>query len=210
MIRDGSSVTSWVRRRGWSRAGRRVAAVCATISLGLIMAACGGGPPSGDSGSSSNAGRPTNSQSANSQAVAFSHCMRSNGVPNYPDPNSTNAPAGGIPKVTAQQLGVSPSQFQTAETACEHFLPQGGQTPEAESQQFLSKMLQFAQCMRFHQVYNWPDPTAVGPQAPPGSPPYSFDLHGLEGLDGRSFSPQITGALNQCQRLTHLNVPWGG
>jgi hypothetical protein len=71
-------------------------------------------------------------------------------------------------------------------------------------------MLHFAQCMRTHQVYKWPDPTAVGPQAPPGSPPYTFDLQGLQGLDGRSFSPQITSAMNQCQHLTHLNVPYSG
>jgi hypothetical protein len=41
--------------------------------------------------------------STTQQAVAYSHCMRSHGVPRYPDPYSD----GQLPKVGAQQLGVA-------------------------------------------------------------------------------------------------------
>jgi hypothetical protein len=71
----------------------------------------------------------------------------------------------------------------------------------------------FAGCMRSHRILNWPDPIPVSPQAPPGAPPYTFDLHGLQGLDGRSFSAQINDVMNECFRLTDLTdaeVPWSG
>jgi hypothetical protein len=50
--------------------------------------------------------------------------MRGHGVLNFPDPNR----AGAIPKVSLQQLGVSTSQFQTAQRACQKSLPNGGQS----------------------------------------------------------------------------------
>jgi hypothetical protein len=190
-----------------SRTGRYSAIALLTIGIALLASACSSGP---SGGGSSNPERSKSSRSPSSQAVAFSHCMRSKGIANYPDPSSTNAPAGGVPKVSAQQLGGSLAQFQSAQSACEHLLSQGGQTAATGSDQFLTKMLHFAQCMRSHDVYNWPDPVAVGPQAPAGSPPYIFDLQGLQGLDGRSFSPQITHAINQCQRQTSLNMPYEG
>ncbi len=64
----------------------------------LVAAACGGSPSSTGSGGSSNAAGSTDSHQ-----VAFSRCMRSNGVTNYPDPDSS----GVIPKESSQQLGVS-------------------------------------------------------------------------------------------------------
>ena len=76
--------------------------------LALLAAACGGSPSSTGPGGSSNAGGPASSQAASSKAVAFSHCMRSHGVPAFPDPTRR----GGVPKVTPQQVGVSNSQFQ--------------------------------------------------------------------------------------------------
>ena len=59
---------------------------------------------------------------ASPSAVAYSDCMRSHGVPNYPDPAS----GGHLPKGSAQQLGVSNSQLQAAEQACQHLFPTAG------------------------------------------------------------------------------------
>ena len=47
--------------------------------------------------------------------LAFSACMRSHGVPTFPDPDSS----GAIPKAGPQQLGVSTSRFQQAQSACQ-------------------------------------------------------------------------------------------
>ncbi len=54
--------------------------------------------------------------------LAFSSCVRSHGVPKFPDPASI----GGIPKETAQQLGVNQSKLQAAESDCTHLLLAGG------------------------------------------------------------------------------------
>ena len=50
-------------------------------------------------------------ESTDAHQVAFSRCMRSNGVTNYPDPDSS----GVIPKESSQQLGVTISKFQSAQ-----------------------------------------------------------------------------------------------
>ena len=52
-------------------------------------------------------------------AVAYSACVRSHGVPNYPDPGSD----GNLPKGSVQAFGVSNSQHQAAQRACRHLLP---------------------------------------------------------------------------------------
>ena len=85
-------------------------------------------------------------------------CMRSHAVPNFPDPSSS----GGVPKETAQQLGVSNSQLQAALNACQHLLPNTGNIDDnpAALHQWWSQMLHFARCMHSHGVPNWPDPSA--------------------------------------------------
>jgi hypothetical protein len=153
-------------------------------------------------------GGSTNAQSTSSQrALAFTSCMRSQGVSKYPDPSSS----GELPKVSVEEFGVSSSKFEAAKTACAHLLPNGAQPTEAASPQVLGKLVNFAGCMRSHGVSNWPDPIPVSAQAPPGAPPFNFDLHGLPGLDGRSFSPQINTTMSKCfhlTRLTDAEVPW--
>jgi hypothetical protein len=114
--------------------------------------------------------------------------MRSQGVPNFPDPEPSQTNAK-FP--SAQQLGVSSSLYQTAENACQHLLPSGGGSSQAGIQQELAGLRSFAQCMRGHGVPNWPDP-AIGSQGKP-----SFDLTGLHGVD----TPQATAAMRQCGHL---------
>jgi hypothetical protein len=141
--------------------------------------------------------------------------MRSNGVPNYPDPAGSNETPGGLPKVGPQQLGVSTSRFEATATTCRHLLPAGDQATSATTRRTLRKLVGFARCMRSHRVSNWPDPTASPSTAVAmGAPPYMFQMQGLQGLDGAgAFSPQITSALHECFHLTGLTnqeVPWTG
>jgi hypothetical protein len=169
-------------RRARPPAARTAAAIIATAALAMLAAACGGGPSSTDSGGSWNAGGPVSAQAANSMAVAFSHCMRSHGVPAFPDPTRT----GGVPKVTPQQVGVSNFQFQVAQRACAHLLQPG----QAQVPQIMSGMLNFARCMRSHGVPNWPDPT-TGSNGQP-----EFDIPGID-----PGSPRISNTADEC---THL------
>ena len=182
---------------------RTAAVIIATAVLVLLAAACGGGPSSAGSGGSSNAGGSASSQSA----VAYSHCMRSRGVPNFPDPSGS----GGIPKETAQQLGVSSSQLQAAQNACQHLLPNTGNIDDnpAALHQWWSQMLHFARCMHSHGVPNWPDPSAYSqdPQRP------TFNLHAagigfhLGAQPGNIVnSPQIEARVRQCESVVHLDV----
>jgi hypothetical protein len=120
-------------------------AVVGTAGLALLAAACGGHP--------SPVSAPGN------RALAFSRCMRSNGVSNFPDPDSS----GAIPKVALQQLSVSSSRFQSAQSACRHLLPNGGNGPSlAQLQQDRTQALTFSQCVRAHGVPNFPDPVSSG------------------------------------------------
>ena len=116
-------------RRAWPPTARTAAAIIATASLALPAAAFGSGSPSSTvAGGSTTARASALSQSTNVQkALAFSRCMRSHGVPKFPDPNSS----GAIPKVSLQQLGVSSTAFQAAQRACQHLLPNSGQSSQA-------------------------------------------------------------------------------
>jgi hypothetical protein len=126
------------------------------------------------------------------KALAYSRCMRSHGVPGFPDPTS----AGTIPKVSQQDLA-SP-QFQAAERACQHLLPAGtdDQFPPGEVQQLLLGMLRFSRCMRSHGVPNWPDPTTDSEGRP------EFPLESVPGTS-RSYwhSSRIDHAGEECQHL---------
>jgi hypothetical protein len=155
----GLAMTGIAAPNSWRRHGRTTAVVIA--AAGLVMAGC--------AGSSSSTGGSPNGSTNPPSAVAFSGCMRSHGLPNYPDPGSS----GALPKTNAQALGVSSSQFQAAETACQHLLPSVGgsfqqQTdqcivasdcPQALVQRILNVQRNYARCMRSHGFPSWPDPT---------------------------------------------------
>jgi hypothetical protein len=146
------------------RAGQ-LAALLAAVTL--LAAACSGSGSSGGSGGSPSAGGSSTSASP----VAYSACMRNHGVPNYPDPGSN----GQVPKGDAQQFGVSASQLQAAQRACQDVYPasslaqcQGtGACSPAARQALLSRMRDVATCMRSQGISNWPDPT-VDSQGRPG------------------------------------------
>jgi hypothetical protein len=160
-----------------------VAAIIATGGLALLAAAgCGG----------SNTGGSTNSQSAIAKALAFSHCMRSQDVSKFPDPNGS----GAIPKVSLQQLGVGSSQFQRAQKACQQLLPNSGQSSQAQVQQVMNALSKFARCVRSHGVPNWPDPLRESDAGEPGTPGFPRDMPGIN-----QNSPLVKNAMGTCQHL---------
>src|SRR6185312_10344667 len=102
---------------------RTSAAVAATALLVLLGAACAG------SRSSVGSDRAANTATSSASNVAYSACMRSHGVPNYPDPDSS----GQLPKPDAHHLGVGTTQLQETQRACQHLLPNTGQAINAGS-----------------------------------------------------------------------------
>lgn len=168
-------------------AARIMAAVIATVALALLAAACGGSSSSSGPPNSTSAGTSTHSQ-----LLAFTRCVRSHGVPDFPDPQ---AGASNAKFPSAQQLRIGSSQLNAAETGCQHLLPAGidDRFRPAEVPHLLSGMVNFSRCMRHHGVQNWPDPT-VGSGGRPG-----FDLVGITGLDASS--PQTMTKIHECSHL---------
>jgi hypothetical protein len=179
--------------------------IIAMVALALLAAACSGGSPSSTrSGASATAA----GSAASPSAVAYSRCMRSHGVPDFPDPPSS----GVVPKADAQQLGVSGTQLQAARQSCQHLYPSNGGSlgaslrqceetgncPQAMVQQVMNAMRNFSRCMRSHGVPSWPDPT-VGSEGRPG-----FNLVPIHGTDWNS--PQIQNKIDECGHV----MPAGG
>ena len=204
------------QRRAWPRTARTAAAIIATAALALPATACSGGSSSGSPvvtnvASSTRSGSSSPSSSASNDPVAYSRCMRSHGVANFPDPDSN----GQLSKGDARLFGVSTSQLQAAQTACQPLYPNNGsfqqqtqqcmltgECPQALVQQVLIAERKFAQCMRADGVPDWPDPTTDSEGRP------VFPLSNVPGHD-RSYwrSPQLMSKDDECQRQAPSPVP---
>jgi len=150
----------------------------------LLAAACSGSPSSTGSGGSPNAGGSTTSQ-----LVAYTQCMRSHGVPDYPGPTSS----GQLPKITSgQQVGISDSRLNAAQGACQDLWPYQALT-QAQQRQQLTDDLKFAQCMRSHGVPDFPDPTSSD-----GHVEFVISVS-RDGFDPHS--PQILAKAHECQHV---------
>jgi hypothetical protein len=166
----------------------------AAVALAVTLAGCSGGSTDPNAGSQPTTGSQSTTPNASSggsgssgtsplaEAVAYSQCMRSHGVSNFPDPVLT--PSGGYGYRTA---GIDPNStaFQAALQACKG-LPSpwnstGQQLTAAQQQAWLN----WAACVRSHGVANFPDPT----------------FSGREVLDSGvgSNSPQLQSAMGACK-----------
>jgi hypothetical protein len=155
----------------------RVVACLATalIAAGVLVAGCGGTSPSGGvaslgthtsttSTTSSTAPGSTGGgeSSPDSQAVAYSACMRSHGVANFPDPQISNN--GNEHKIAMRVTpGITGNpHFKSAQQACNKLLPGGGPGSGSNHQIAPSEQARYlkaAACIRSHGVPNFPDPT---------------------------------------------------
>ena len=133
--------------------------VVVVVAFALLAAGCGGGgsPQVASVGSTTTAATTT----TQNPLLAFSRCMRSNGMPNFPDPQRF---VGGNVKLTIHQSGSGSPHFQSAMRACNHLLPThgGGQEPAQQTRKQLADELSFARCMRSHGLSRFPDPSAQG------------------------------------------------
>jgi hypothetical protein len=185
---------------------RRAALMTAgALAVGIAVAACGGSPstPGVATGSTTNTTAASPSARGSTQAtglLAYSSCMRSHGVPNFPDPDSS----GGIPKPAAAGAlqEVSNSQSQAATNDCRHLLPAGkslgGQPSQTVTAQDQHYYLHAAACMRSHGFTNFPDPVFSGGSV--NFPvPASIDAN----------SPQFAQAVHACQKLIPAGLPKG-
>jgi hypothetical protein len=171
-------------RQPWPRRMRVPAVITVMAAAALLTAACGGSPPSTGTGDALSA--------YISRQLAFARCVRTHGIPNFPDPDSS----GHFSKQKLRQLGVSDSRMRAANTACQNFLP-AGQAPLTAQQQ--QDYLRAAACMRSHGIANFPDPSFSG-----------GDVHFVvpSGIDPSS--ERFTQARHTCQRLIPAGLPYSG
>jgi hypothetical protein len=156
------------RRNGLN--GRSLVRAAGCACLLVLAAGCGGGSAAPAvahvrtttaSGMSSRASAVATAPDSSRGGLAFSACMRSHGVPGFPDPNSNG---------TLSSLGIDRSspQFRVAAKACRSLAP--AHRP-AQVEQHVEVLLAVARCMRAHGVSYFPDPNSQGSiVAPPGSP----------------------------------------
>ena len=172
---------------GRYRNPRRAGTLAAAAAIAVLATACGGGP-------APSAGVPSYAQE-----IALVGCMRSHGVPNFPDPSA----AGGY-SLTANgslvgvngSVDIDSSQAQTAYGDCRHLLPGGPTISQLEQDvqqeqqaqaQALPLELKYSQCMRSHGVPNFPSPGQ--PTTSPAGSPININ------------SPTFVAATNACQHL---------
>lgn len=149
-----------------------------TLIVGLVtIAACGGGgKESAASGSTSAAKSPS--------AQAYSACMRSHGVPNFPDPDAN----GNFALTITPGSGLDPNSatYKAADKACASLRPAGIANGGGNGGN--SQLLKFSKCMRANGVPDFPDPQANGGL-----------IMGQGNVDPNS--PQFKAAMQKCQSL---------
>lgn len=134
--------------------------------VGAAFAACGGsaGPGVASIGPHGTTTAPSSSGSSSSQsastltrALKYAQCMRTHGVPNFPDP--TSGPSGNVS--FSLRGSVPRPQLLAAQKVCQSLMG-GGLITSAEKAAANAKALKYAQCMRTHGVPNFPDPNGQG------------------------------------------------
>jgi len=170
-----------------NRGLRRARALAAAAAIATAATACGGGAPS------------TESAPTYAQVLTLVRCMRSHGVPNFPDPDASGGYSltsnGSLKGAGGVSVDINSSRAQAAYGDCRHLVPGGpsiSQLEQAEQQEqqqrakMLPELLKYVQCMRGHGVPNFPAPGQS--TAGPG---------GLPNVD----SPQYVAAAGACQHL---------
>ncbi len=127
---------------------------CATLIAGVCVVAIAGCGSSGH--------KPSDSSHAQS-LLAFSECMRSHGVPNFPDPGSR----GGL-NIGGTSINPFSPSFKAAQGTCNKLLPGGGPGSRQASEQQKEQLVAISECMRSHGVTGFPDPTTKPPTSQQG------------------------------------------
>lgn len=166
---------------------RQVFVVVVLATMAAFLTACGakdddgGGVASLNGSSSSNDsdgadgddgdGGDEPEQDGEEAALAFSQCMRENGVPDFPDPEVDGD--GGIMLNREGGSNVDREAERKAMEACRDKMPgRGGSFSEEDRAEMQENMLEYAACMR-EQGIDMPDPTFDGEG---GGGPFQMDI----------------------------------
>jgi hypothetical protein len=165
-------------------------ALAALVSLALLTAGCGGssGQPVAqvDTTETTTTESDSGDDSPSGDPAAYSACMRKNGVPKFPDPDSE----GALRLKAGPGTGIDPEspQFKAAAKACQKLAPKAPSPAQIAKDR--AQMLKFSACMRKNGVPKFPDPTFN----PDGSGGLKIDKSIAE-------SPRFKAAQKACQDM---------
>ncbi|MGH2854580.1 MAG: hypothetical protein ACRDLF_10390 [Solirubrobacteraceae bacterium] len=164
--------------------------VVALATVAVLLAGCGGGSSSNGgiahlgtaARSSATAGEGAASPGSGSPEaalLAFAKCMRSHGLPNFPDPSG-----GGFSFRRGAGIDPFSPAFKAGQAKCKKFQPSGGPgSGPPPSAQTVARFLKVAQCMRRHGVPEFPDPrTSVPSNLHPPAGAARFVISDIEGV----------------------------
>ena len=178
-------------RRPCASLGRSAALAVAVGCGALVMSACGSTSSHPDVAhltTTTPASAPTDSASTKGQPSPLAHaeCMRSHGVPDFPDPGPIQIDVKAHP-----DLDPNSPAFVTAQKACLSLAP-GGTAGNTVSPQLQAAALAYSACMRTHGFPKFADPV--------------FDSRGehisINGID--TDSKQFQNADENCQTSSGL------
>ena len=173
----------------------RLPVAAALLGLALAAAACSSGPsspgvagagagsPTTAAASTANQGPPALTPAQRRAQVAYSQCMRSHGVSDFPDPNSQGQLL--IHGGPGTDLNPDNPTFKNAQKACQSIQPKPTQAQQAQAQR---DGLRRSQCMRAHGIKDYPDPSSNG----------SMSLHNQAGGDLDPNNPLFQRAWADC------------
>jgi hypothetical protein len=170
--------------RGWQRRAWAGILAAALAGIAVLAVACGSGLPAGSGPGSG----PTPYQ----HALAYARCMRSHGVPRFPDPTSQGL-------ITYGPVDIHSAQYLSANKICQQLLPAGSSLTTAQKRQDVTQALEFARCIRSHGVPGFADPAITGsgaavgfrvPRADQNSPQFQAAVHAC-----RNFEPGMGGLM---------------
>jgi hypothetical protein len=145
-MNEGGGSRGPQRRWGVRRAG----VLAARAARPGLLAACGGGLA---------APSVTHAGWEKGKLLAFSSCIRTHGVPDFPDPQ----PGGGFARSAMSSIDVNSPRFQAAEKACRSLaIASGFEHTPAELRKHAEQEIAESLCMRKHGVPDMSLPNAQG------------------------------------------------
>jgi hypothetical protein len=164
-----------------------LAALALVALIGLAGAGCGTNAAS-ETGGAGTGIRPNKSATDQDKAVKFAECIRTHGVPHFPDPDAKGDFVFGI--------DVTPAVWQKAVDACKDLQPPGALSGKRSPKQQKAS-LRFAACIRENGVKDFPDPVNGDPLVDTTHIPSSNRPGGMTVLNA---------AMQKCRPLLGLAV----
>jgi hypothetical protein len=178
-----------------TRPHHRFGLFVAVLAAPLLLVACGGGGSKGvgvaSVGSVTTTTARTSSNASGGGELAMSRCMRSHGVPNFPDPGANGEITINAIGGKNSDLDPNSAAFKAAQKACASLLPNGGKITPADKERIRADALRMAQCMRSHGILDFPDPNPDG----------GISIEAKPGSDLAPDSPRFKAANDACQSI---------